>query len=69
VLETANRCVVYINGLYPAMDWLDDLLSVSRPANDHVRGHVVKTLRNGSPSARDESYDSLTLRMESMVIP
>ena len=58
LLEAANRCVVPIIGFYPAMDWWDGVLSVGRPSNDHGRGHVVKTLRNGSPSAHNGSYGS-----------
>ena len=40
------------------MNWLDDSLSVSRPANSHVKGRIDKTLSYGSPSAHDGSYSS-----------
>ena len=33
-------------------------MSVCRPSNDHGRDHVVKTLRNRSPSAHNGLYGS-----------
>ena len=40
------------------MYWWDDLLSVSRPANEHVGIHVTSLLRTGSPTAHNGSTGS-----------